>query len=74
MDIIPLSSLLLRVTNLTPVHRHLLSECLPHSLPAVHDLVFQTKLSSLLFSSVLIFDIHFVCLVSVSSLAHNFSQ
>lgn len=43
VDIIPLSSLLLRVTNLTPVHHHCLSKCVPHSLLAFHDLVFQTS-------------------------------
>ena len=43
VDTIPLSSLLLRVTNLTPVHHHRLSKCVLHSLLAFHDLVFQTS-------------------------------
>ena len=42
VDTIPLNSLLLRVTNLTPVHHHRLSKCVPHSLLAFHDLIFQT--------------------------------
>ena len=42
VDTIPLNSLLLRVTNLTPDHHHRLSKCVPHSLLAFHDLIFQT--------------------------------